>query len=84
MKCQAYDHEELERTEEGCPYCGNTTLRFFEGIAESITKRWASFDRSPRRAEIKEALRIAVASAVTEQLIITNDEERRGVGAKWR
>lgn len=52
-------------------------------IAELITKTWASFDRSPRRAQIKEQLRVAIATAIVEELITTNDEEMRGVGAKW-
>lgn len=52
-------------------------------LAEEITKRWASFDRSPRRSEIRDTLRNSIATAIVNQLVITTDEEMRGVGAKW-
>lgn len=61
----------------------STMDEFTGGLAETITKQWASFDRSPRRAEIRESLRIAIHKAIVQELIVTNDEEMRGVGAKW-
>jgi hypothetical protein len=54
-----------------------------EVMAEQITKTWASFNRSPIRAEIKERLQLAIATAIVKELIITNAMEMRGEGAKW-
>ena len=54
-----------------------------EILAEEITKTWASFNRSPIRTEIKERLRVAIATAIVKELINTNEMEMRGEGAKW-
>lgn len=78
MKCTAHNHDELAATKEGCPYCGSATEAFYDEMAESITRKWRSFDTSPKRSEIKERLRVAIASAIVKELMFTTEMELRG------
>ena len=44
-------------------------------LAEEITKFYRSFDISPRRAQHKAAIQVAIGRAITEQLVIATKRE---------
>jgi hypothetical protein len=47
-------------------------------MAEEIVATWRSMDTSPRRAQLKATIKVAIGRAITEALIITTNDELNG------